>query len=91
MLSDLVEMSEARPDEQNTDNLNDIANVLVNVANFVNESSVQINETVGAYYCLWLAGIDTCHTRQVVRDVVEVLNSLTQWTPEMVTANTSSQ
>ena len=46
ILSDLVEISEARPVEQNTDNLNDIANVLANVANFVNESDTQINETV---------------------------------------------
>ena len=39
-------MSESSPVEQNMDNLNSIASTLINVATFVNESAVEINETV---------------------------------------------
>lgn len=45
-LSGLVQMSESSPVEQNMDNLNSIASTLINVATFVNESTVEINETV---------------------------------------------
>ena len=45
-LSTLVQQTEEKPVEQSTENLESIANVLVNVANFVNESDIEINETV---------------------------------------------
>ena len=45
-LSTLVQQTEEKPVEQSTENLESIANVLVNVASFVNESDIEINETV---------------------------------------------
>ena len=45
-LSTLVEVAETRPVEQSADNLDSVANVLVNVATFVNESNEEINKTV---------------------------------------------
>ena len=45
-LSTFVQEAEERPVEQNTENLDNIANVLVNVATFVNESDMEINITV---------------------------------------------
>lgn len=44
-LSTLVQETEERPVEQSTENLESIANVLGNVANFVNESDIEINKT----------------------------------------------
>ena len=48
-LSTLVQETESRPVEQSTENLGNIADVLVNVATFVNESDIVINETVSFY------------------------------------------
>jgi phosphatidylglycerophosphatase A len=45
-LSTLVQQTEEKPVEQSTENLESIANVLVNVASFVNESDIEINDTV---------------------------------------------
>ena len=45
-LSDLVQMSQESPVEQNTGVLNDIASTLVNVASFVDQFDVEINATV---------------------------------------------
>ena len=45
-LSTFVQEAEERPVEQNTESLDNIANVLVNVATFVNESDMEINKTV---------------------------------------------
>ena len=64
ILSDLVESSEASPVEQNTGNLNGIANVLANVANFVNESNIQINETVS--YCSCVLDNNTMHVQNQI-------------------------
>lgn len=47
VLSIFVQEAEESPVEQNTENLDNIANVLVNVATFVNESDMgEINKTV---------------------------------------------
>ena len=46
LLTSLVQMSEGSPVEQNIGNLNGIANTLGNVASFVDEVDVEINETV---------------------------------------------
>ena len=57
-LSTLVQRTEEKPVEQSTENLESIANVLVNVASFVNESDIEINETVRLqsdnYFRFWL-------------------------------------
>ena len=45
-LSDIVQVTESSPVEQNMEILNNIASTLVNVASFVNESNELINETV---------------------------------------------
>ena len=50
LLTNLVQMSEVSPVEQNTGNLNDIASTLVNVANFVDEADVEVNETVSQWF-----------------------------------------
>ena len=49
-LTNLVQMTEVSPVEQNTGNLNDIANTLANVANFVDEADVEVNETVSQWF-----------------------------------------
>ena len=49
-LSNIVQMTESSPVEQNKEILNNIASTLVNVASFVNETDIEINETVG-YTC----------------------------------------
>lgn len=46
MLSKLVEESLSNRAEQSTENMNEISNALVNVANYVNTSKPMINETV---------------------------------------------
>ena len=50
LLTNLVQMTEVSPVEQNTGNLNDIANTLANVANFVDEADVEVNETVSQWF-----------------------------------------
>ena len=45
-LSTLVQMSESSPVEQNMEILNSIANTLVSVASFVNDTDIEVNETV---------------------------------------------
>ena len=46
ILSDIVQVTESSPVEQNMEILDNIASTLVNVASFVNESNEQINKTV---------------------------------------------
>ena len=46
-LSNIVQMTESSPVEQNMEILNNIASTLVSVASFVNETDIEINETVG--------------------------------------------
>lgn len=50
LLTNLVQMTEISPVEQNTGNLNDIASTLANVANFVDEADVEVNETVSQWF-----------------------------------------
>ena len=50
LLTNLVQMTEVSPVEQNTGNLNDIASTLANVANFVDEADVEVNETVSQWF-----------------------------------------
>ena len=58
-LSTLVQETEERPVEQSTENLESIANVLVNVATFVNESDIEINETVSDLsHIAWIIFVD---------------------------------
>ena len=45
-LSNIVEVAEITPVEQSADNLESVADVLVNDAMFVNESNAEINITV---------------------------------------------
>ena len=45
-LSTLVQMSENSPVEQNMEILNNIASALVSVASFVNDTDIEVNETV---------------------------------------------
>ena len=46
ILSDIVQMTESSPVEQNMEILNNIASTLVNVASFVNNTDIEINENV---------------------------------------------